>query len=89
MSFVVVIGIMALVFSKIEGWYFFGESSVERLFPFLDLPADPSLLRTDGVYFSIVSTLTVGFGDFAPTKVSTKVSRSTSTRLNEQRAERS
>ncbi|KAL7409388.1 hypothetical protein BDY24DRAFT_219418 [Mrakia frigida] len=50
MSFVVVIGIMALVFSKIEGWYFF-----------------------DGVYFSIVSTLTVGFGDFAPTKVSTKI----------------
>lgn len=30
MSFVVVIGIMALVFSKIEGWYFFGQSKTSR-----------------------------------------------------------
>lgn len=48
--FVFVIAIMALIFSKIEGWYFL-----------------------DGVYFSIVSTLTVGFGDFEPTKTSTKI----------------
>ncbi|CDZ97209.1 Tandem pore domain K channel [Phaffia rhodozyma] len=50
MAFVLSVGIQALIFSKLEGWYYF-----------------------DGLFFSIVATLTVGYGDLAPTKASTKV----------------
>ncbi|KAK4698255.1 hypothetical protein P7C70_g8028, partial [Phenoliferia sp. Uapishka_3] len=50
MAFVIMIGIEALVFSRLEHWTFFS-----------------------GIYFSLVTVLSIGFGDFAPTKTASRI----------------
>lgn len=49
-SLITMLGVEALIFSKIEGWAYL-----------------------DGIYFSVVSMLTIGFGDFEPTQTATRV----------------
>ncbi|CAE6447781.1 unnamed protein product [Rhizoctonia solani] len=64
---ITLIALTALIFSRIEEWTYLQVSSADSEKSITDL------VLFEGIYFAIVTFLTVGFGDFCPTKPSTKV----------------
>ncbi|CAE6533692.1 unnamed protein product [Rhizoctonia solani] len=65
---IALIALTALIFSRIEGWTYLQVSADYALVE--QIVGSPIL---EGIYFTLVTFLTIGFGDFYPTKPSTKV----------------